>query len=162
VSRSRRTATRVAGWLVAGLLLGVVACSRTAEPGESPWQAEGPIRVIDGRTWVVGPHLITLAPDATIVGAPEVGASARPSGMRGRGGQLVVRRAEVAPPGQPAPAPGGPPRSEPTVRPTAQPTARPTARPTPTPTVRPAVEPTRPKPAPAPRRVPGGGEDEDD
>jgi hypothetical protein len=151
----RRTRAGTAQWvrcLLVGLLLGVVGCT-PAGPGETPWQAEGTIQVIDGRTWVVGPHLVTLAPDAAVVGMPAVGAFAKLTGARGSRGQVVARQVEIAPAEQPPPPTVAPTRSEPTTRPTAQPTARPALQPTAEPTTRPSAEPAT-KPAIQPTAEP--------
>jgi outer membrane biosynthesis protein TonB len=150
--RSRAGAEQHAALLlVVSLVSVVVGCARPAEPGETDWRAEGPIQVIDGRTWVVDGQLVTVAPDATIVGSPAVGAVARLVGLRSRTGQLVARHVEIAQPVQPT----APAARKPTAQPIAKPTVRPAVKPTAKPTAQPA-------PPPRPPAVRGDRDDEDD
>lgn len=162
---SRRTLP--AGPCLCGLILVLLAATAgCAEQPRGPvgidWHAEGPIRIIDSRVWIVGNQLVTLAPDATINGTPSVDAVARVEGARSARGELIVRRVEIvqtaaatpaAPPPVPLPTQAAP-------DPTVAPTAAPATKPTPRPDAKPVAKPTAPAP---PKSVPPRrGEDDDD
>jgi hypothetical protein len=134
------------GVLAALALFG--ACSR---PASTEWQTQDRIQAIDGQTWVVGTHLVTVSPEAAAGGEPSVGSIVRLSGRRTDAGELLADHVEVVS------------RAEPTPRPATTPTLRPPA-PTLQPTTRPAVRPAAPaapaRPSPR-RREHEEGEDDD-
>jgi hypothetical protein len=74
------------------LLVLLTACN--AAPGPA-WETEDQIEAIDGQTWVVGSHLVTVPADASITGNPTVGATVRVSGQRSNRGELVIDSVEV-------------------------------------------------------------------
>src|SRR5688572_14203331 len=84
---------RVAVILTLACVMGACA-SRSAG---SAWDVEGPIRAIDGPVWVVGDRLVTIAPDARIVGSPAIGSVARVHGTRNEHGSPVGQSVEIAP-----------------------------------------------------------------
>jgi len=115
--------------------LAAVAGACSSRSAAADWNVQGPIHAIDGRVWVVGDQLVTLAPDARIVGAPEVGSVAQVRGTRDERGSPIADSVEISPLPQA----------------TAQPTAT-VAQPTATvasPTLAPAPAPAAPPPAPA-------------
>lgn len=87
------------------------AAASSQAPGKV--QTQGTIQAIDGNTWVVGQDLVTLAPNATVVGAPIVGAIVQVGGTRATDGHLVADQATVIQPAQPAAAPQPPPAANP-------------------------------------------------
>jgi hypothetical protein len=60
-----------------------------------PWQVEAPVQVIDGPVWVVGTHVVTLAPEAAVAGNPSVGATVQVSGRRTENGELIIDHVQV-------------------------------------------------------------------
>ena len=105
-----------------GLLTGCSAESSAA------WQTQDSLEAVDGGTWVVGNHLVTVAPDASVSGTPAIGATVQVSGRRTGQGELVADHVEVLsapagptrqpqvqpvpPPAQPAPARVAPARGK--------------------------------------------------
>jgi hypothetical protein len=80
---------------VAGLLNG---CSTAA--GISGKQAraadiQDQLVAMDGQTWVVGMHLVTVSPDASVSGTPSVGDQVRVSGHRTESGELVIDHVQI-------------------------------------------------------------------
>ena len=93
---------RLAGTVAAAAL--VAACSTSDQAGQT-WQTEEPLRAIDGQTWVVGSHLVTVPPEATVKGRPSVGSTVNVSGHRTARGELMIDAVEVVPSAAPTPAP---------------------------------------------------------
>ena len=129
--RARRRPRRVAAVVLASLtLLVAAACARSSEGAASrgPWEAEGRLQVMDGRTWVVGDRLVTLAANASIAGQPASGAVVKVAGEADASGQLMAQRVEVLQAAPPPPSPSPPPAATraapPTVRAPFAPPAR--------------------------------------
>ena len=153
-----------AAWVWAAAVLALAclmgACS-SRSPG-SAWNVEGPIRAIDDRVWIVGDRLVTIAPDARIVGSPAVGSVAQVRGTRNEHGSPIGESVEITTPPQAT--------MPPTVTSASLPTAPPTATNAPPPTAPPQVPVIAPQPAPParpavqpkPQAEPDRDEDEDD
>jgi hypothetical protein len=125
----------------------VGACS--SRSAGSAWNVEGPIQAIDGRVWVVGDRLVTIAPDARIVGSPAIGSVAQIRGSRNEHGSPIGESVEITS------APQG------TTPPTAT-SAAPLTAPLPAPVIAPAPAPTaEPAIQPKPQTGPNGDEDDD-
>src|SRR5215210_6076881 len=77
--------------------LAAVAGACSSRSAAADWNVQGPIHAIDGRVWVVGDQLVTLAPDARIVGAPEVGSVAQVRGTRDERGSPIADSVEISP-----------------------------------------------------------------
>lgn len=112
------------GAILAVMIATLAACSRTSGPstGELAWQSQGPIRVLDGKVMVIGEQLVTLSPNAQVIGEPNVGAVVRAAGTETRTGRILAEQVEVigtVPPASPANT-GNPKRSD-TLVPTAPP-----------------------------------------
>jgi hypothetical protein len=88
----------VAVLAVMGLLTG---CSKQAQVTEIQDQ----LVAVDGQTWVVGAHLVTVSADASVSGTPSVGSRVGVSGHRTESGELVIDTVQVLADAQPAPAP---------------------------------------------------------
>jgi hypothetical protein len=106
------------------------ACARASQdqPGSSAqdWQTEGEIQVMDGQIWVVGAHLVTVPPQASITGKPAVGVAVRLSGKRTAAGELRADRVQVVDsPAEATPRPTSAAAPAATPAPVPQPTARP-------------------------------------
>jgi hypothetical protein len=109
---------RLAVVLVMAVVVSACGSSQSGGAGQE-WQTDAPVQVMDGRTWVVGAHLVTVAPDAAVVGKVAVGSTVHVSGRRTEKGELLVDSVQVvgasaAPTVAPAPARTNP---TPTVRP---------------------------------------------
>jgi hypothetical protein len=96
----------VAVLAIVGQLTG---CSKQAQATEIQDQLEA----IDGQTWVVGTHLVTVSADASVSGTPSVGSRVGVSGHRTGSGELVIDNVRVLADAQLAPGPA------PTARPAA-------------------------------------------
>jgi hypothetical protein len=86
------------------------ACTTSANQAGQDWQTEDLLEAMDGQTWVIGSHLITLARDAAVTGKPAIGSTLRVSGRRTDRGELLIDNVEVlrtaaANPGTPTPQP---------------------------------------------------------
>ena len=94
--RSPSVLVRLLGVLaVVGLLNG---CSTAAGVGGKQAQAteiQDQLVAIDGQTWVVGTHLVTVPADALVSGAPVVGDRVGVSGRLTESGELVVENVQV-------------------------------------------------------------------
>ena len=128
----------VVSWvqISAVVLFAWVAGACSSRSAASDWNVQGPIQAIDGRVWVVGDQLVTLAPDARIVGSPALGSVAQVRGTRDERGSPIAESVEIAPLPQA----------------TAQPTAT-VANPTLAPAA-PQPAPAAPPPAPAVKPIP--------
>ena len=145
---------RVIVRLSVAVVLLVAACAPARTGPGTAYDAQAPLRAVDGAVWLVGGDVVTLAPDAAVVGSPTVGAIVKVSGTRDQDGWPVARRAEVVqaadvapipvPPTTTASAPTGP-APTPTARAVAPaPAVAPPA--TAEPAVRPAGPPGKPEP----------------
>jgi len=128
------------------------ACSSRSTASE--WSVEGPIYAIDGSVWVVGDRLVTIAPDARVVGSPAIGSVASVRGTRNEHGSPIGESVEIAPASQPASPPTATAAPLPTAAPQVPATAPPRAPVTaPPPAPPPAAQPAnQPKPQPAPEQ----------
>ena len=105
--------------LILLLLTGSLLAGCSADSSAS-WQTQDSLEAVDGGTWVVGNHLVTVAPDASVSGTPAIGATVHVTGRRTGKGELVAEQVEVvdAPPASarqpqvqpPPPAPPAPAR----------------------------------------------------
>lgn len=99
-------------------------CSRTSvsPTGEIAWQSQGPIRVLDGNVLVIGEQLVTLSPNARVIGEPKVGVAVRAAGTETRTGRILAEQVEVlgtVPPASPSTT--GSPNTSDTLVPTGPP-----------------------------------------
>ena len=115
---------------------------------------------IDGQTWVVGRHLVTVSPDAFVTGTPSVGDRVRVSGRRTESGELVIDKVQVLADARPASTPAQVPAQDSGAGATS---AQPATDTTPPDTVNPPAPQARP-PAPESGRVadPGNHADKGD
>jgi len=115
------------------------------------WQADERLEAMDGQTWVVGNHLVTLSPDAAVVGKPAIGSMVHVSGRRSDRGELLIDNVEVTSrPGTVAKATstaGSDAKATPTPVPVAKATPTPITVPKATPTPAARRKPTAPPPA---------------
>ena len=122
-------------WLTVILTLACVVGACASRSAGSAWNVEGPIRAIDGPVWIVGDRLVTIAPDARIVGSPAIGSVAQVHGTRNEHGSPIGESVEItsspqattqptatsAPPTQaPVPAPPPAPAANPAIQPRPQ------------------------------------------
>lgn len=135
--------------LAAILALACAAGACSSRSAGSAWNVEGPIQAIDGPVWIVGDRLVTIAPDARIVGSPEIGSVAQVWGIRGEYGSPIGESVEITS----SPPATTPPTATSAPPPTA-PALPPVLAPQPAPTARPVVE-------PKPQAEPDRGEDDD-
>ena len=137
-------------WLAVAVTLASVAGACSSRSASSPWSVQGPIQAIDGRVWIVGNRLVTIAPDARIIGAPAIGSVAQVRGTRNERGSPIGESVEITSSPQATP----PPTATTAPPPTAPPQA-PVIAPAPAPTAKPAIQ-------PKPQAEPDRDEDEDD
>ena len=133
--------------LAAVLALACVAGACSSRSAGSAWNVEGPIQAIDGPVWIVGDRLVTIAPDARIVGSPEIGSVAQVRGTRGDYGSPIGASVEITS----SPRATTPPTATSAPPPTAPPP--PVLAPQPAPPAGPVVE-------PKPQAEPDRGEDD--
>src|SRR5215210_7733286 len=132
------------------LALACVAGACSSRSAGSAWNVEGPIQAIDGRVWIVDGRLVTIAPDARIVGSPAIGSVAQVRGTRNEHGSPIGDSVEITTPPQAT----APPTATSAPPPTAPPPA-PVIAPAPAPTAKPAIQ-------PKPQADPDRDEAEDD
>src|SRR4051812_39084010 len=82
-------------WVAVILTLACVVGACASRAAGSAWNVEGPIRGIDGPVWVVGDRLVTIAPDARIVGSPAIGSVAQVHGTRNEHGSPIGESVEI-------------------------------------------------------------------
>jgi hypothetical protein len=146
-------------WLAVILTLAcaVVGACASRSAG-SAWNVEGPIRAIDGPVWVVGDRLVTIAPDARIVGSPAIGSVAQVHGTRNEHGSPIGESVEIIGSSQATTQPtatSAPPTPASTATvPQAAPPQAPVTAPPPAPTANPAIQ-------PGPQAEPGRDGDDD-
>jgi hypothetical protein len=87
---ARRACLALAGCAVVMLC---TSCGSHETP--SAWDMQAPLEAVDGSVWVVGEHLVRVAPDAQLSGRPVVGATVHVSGSRTDTGELSADRVEV-------------------------------------------------------------------
>jgi hypothetical protein len=107
MSRSQRPSPpMVVGLLgvmaVVGLLNG---CSGVSGRQAQTTQIQDQLVSVDGQTWVVGTHLVTVSSDASVNGSPSVGDQVVVSGRRTDAGELVIDNVQVLADAQPASTP---------------------------------------------------------
>ena len=142
--------------LAAVLALACVAGACSSRSAGSAWNVEGPIRAIDGPVWVVGDRLVTIAPDARIVGSPAIGSVAQVRGTRNEHGSPIGQSVEITESSQATTQPtatSAPPTPAPTATiPQAAPPQAPVTAPPPARAANPAIQ-------PGPQAEPGRDED---
>jgi hypothetical protein len=151
---------QLAAVLVLACLVG--ACS-SPSPSGTAWNVEGPIQAIDGRVWIVGDRLVTIAPDARIVGSPAIGSVAQVRGARNERGSPIGESVEITSPPPTTTPPTATSVPPPTAPPPAPVIAPPPTAPPQAPVIAPAPAPTAgPASQPKPQAVPDRAEDKDD
>ena len=158
----RKSAASTRLQLAAVLVLACFMSACSSRSAGSTWNVEGSIQAIDGRVWIVGDRLVTIAPDARIVGSPGIGSVAQVRGTRNEHGSPIGESVEITsspptttpPPATSAPPPATPPAPVIAPPPPAPPQA-PEIAPAPGPTAGPASQ-------PKPQAVPNRDEDKDD